>query len=106
MITLEAIRSALLAPDPYTRMDQLVRAEMTAGRRVREIFDDINPLIDEALGTPGLTGDGEEALLGTLDALTGDCHRDCQYKDPPDAVLPVEDPRTPQVPDIENKPVG
>ena len=93
MITLEAIRSAILAGNPYDQMDRLVRAEMTAGRRVQEIFDEINPLINEALETPGLTEDGEEALLGTLDALTGDCHSNCQYQDPP-------------IPDIESKSAG
>jgi hypothetical protein len=64
-------------------MDQLVRAEMNTGRKVRDIFDDINPLVDEALDTPGLTEDGEEALWGTLDALTGNCHQDSCYYDPP-----------------------
>jgi hypothetical protein len=35
-----------------------------------------------------LTEDGEEALLGALDALTGNCHRDCQYHDPPRPAAP------------------
>jgi hypothetical protein len=83
MITLDAIRSAILAADPYTQMDQLVRAEMNTGRKVRDIFDDINPLVDEALDTTGLTEDGEEALWGTLDALTGNCRSDQCYYDPP-----------------------
>ena len=83
MITLDAIRAAMLAPDPYTQMDGLVRAELAAGRRVRDIFDSLSPLVDAALDTPGLTEDGEEVFLGTLDALTGMCHPNCQYKDPP-----------------------
>lgn len=91
MITLDAIRTAVLAPDPYTRMDDLVRAEMTAGRKVREIFDDINPLVNTVLDIPGLTEDGEEAFLGTLDALTGNCHRDSCYYDPPNTSLPTEE---------------
>ncbi|MDB5312006.1 MAG: hypothetical protein JWO38_6208 [Gemmataceae bacterium] len=44
MITLDAIRAAISAPDPYTQMDRLVREEMSAGRKVKEIFDAIHPL--------------------------------------------------------------
>jgi hypothetical protein len=106
VITLEKIRSALLAPDPYTHLDRLVREEMGAGRRVKEIFEAINPLIDAALETPGLTQDGEEAFLGTLDALTGDCHRDCQYKDPPNAEQSDEEHHAARISDVENRPVG
>jgi hypothetical protein len=90
VITLDSIRAAVLAPNPYTEMDRLVRAEMGAGRKVKEIFDSISPLVDEALEIEGLTEDGEEAFLGTLDALTGNCHRDCQYKDPPNTTLPTK----------------
>jgi hypothetical protein len=46
--------------------------------------------VDRVLETPGLPEDGEEALWGTLDALTGACHPDCQYKDPPQKSLPIE----------------
>lgn len=94
-MTLDAIRTAILAPDPYTQMDRLVRAEMNAGRKVKEVFDAINPLVDAALETPGLTEDGEEAFLGTLDALTGNCHPNCQYKDSP---APPTNGATPHAP--------
>ena len=93
MITLAAIRDAVLTPDPYTKMDEIVRTEMSAGHKVRAILDAINPLIDTVLDTPGLTPDGEEAFLGTLDALTGDCDPDQCYYDPPDTVRP-HDPGT------------
>ncbi|HKB01581.1 MAG TPA: hypothetical protein VKD90_05145 [Gemmataceae bacterium] len=83
MISLNTLRPALLAADPYAEIDRLVRAELQAGRTTRQVFDDLNPLVDEARATPGMTVDGEEALFGALDALTGDCHPDCQYKDPP-----------------------
>ena len=83
MITLDAIRAAILSEMPWTQLDELVRAELAAGRTTRQIFDDLTPLVDQARATPGMTQDGEEALFGTLDALTGDCHPDCQYKDPP-----------------------
>jgi hypothetical protein len=92
MITLDAIRSAILAADPYTQMDQLVRMEMSAGRKVRDIFDDINPLVDEVLDTPSLTEDGEEALWGTLDALNGNCRSDQCYYDPPSAAQSTGNP--------------
>lgn len=90
-MTLETVRAAALATDPYTRMDELVRAELSAGRSVRQITKAYLPLLDDALETPGLTEDGEEALRGTLDALTGDCHKDCQYRDPPNPHLPSEE---------------
>jgi hypothetical protein len=82
MITLEAILAALSAADPYAGMDRLVRAEMAAGRKVDDVFNDLNPLTDAALDAPGMTDDGEEAYLGTLDALTGGCHPDSCYTDP------------------------
>lgn len=85
MITLDAVRTALRATDPYTQMDRLVREEQAAGRKVAEIIEQFKPIVNAALDTPGLTADGEEALLGTLDALTGDCHRDQWYSDPPAA---------------------
>jgi hypothetical protein len=84
MITLDAVREAVAAPDPFTQMDTLVRGEMAAGRQVLEVFDQLRPLVDAVLlDTPGLTEDGEEAFLGTLDALTGNCHPDCCYYDSP-----------------------
>ena len=88
MITIQSVRAAVLASDPYTEMHDLVRNEMSAGRKVKEVLDSINPLVAEALDLPDLSEDGEEALLGTLDALTGNCHRDCQYKDLPETPLP------------------
>lgn len=91
MITLEAVRNAVAAPDPYTRMDQLVRQEMASGRRVREIIEQFKPIVDDALDTPDLSEDGEEAILGTLDALMGNCRADQRYVDPPNTTLPTED---------------
>ena len=81
MMTLQTIRDALRAPDPYTRMDELVRLELQAGLRVKDVFDAVNPLVDLILETPGLTDDGEEAFLGALDALIGNCRADQCYKD-------------------------
>jgi hypothetical protein len=86
VITLEAIRAAVRAPDPYSQMDSLVRDELTAGRKVKEIFEQLRPHVDSVLETPGLTGAGEEAFLGTLDALSGNCHPDSQYTDLADSL--------------------
>lgn len=106
MLTLEAIRRAVRSSDPYTQMDQLVRGEMAAGVRVADIFSALDSLLDEALATPGLTEDGEEALLGTVDALTGNCHRDCQYYDPPETE-PRPVPRDARaVPDLTKRPAS
>ena len=91
MITLDAVRAAALSADPYTEMDQLIRAELSGGRIVRQIIKDFLPILDDALETPRLTEDGEESLRGTLDALTGDCHPDCHYKDPPNTTLPTDE---------------
>jgi len=81
MIPLPSLRSALLAQDPFAEMDRLIRSQLAAGRTTREIFDELNPLLDLARSTPGITVEGEEALFGTMDALTGDCHPDCRYTD-------------------------
>ena len=85
MITLDTLRPVLLAADPYAGIDALIRAELAAGRRTREVHDALLPLVPTARRTPGLTPDGEEALLGALDALTGNCHPDCCYTDTADA---------------------
>jgi hypothetical protein len=90
MITLDTLRKALLSGSPFDEIDRLVVTELSAGRSTRQVFDEMNPLVDRVLETPGLTEDGEEALWGTLDALTGDCHPDCQYKDPPQKSLSIE----------------
>lgn len=82
MITLEAVRSALLLSDsPYDRLDRLVKAELAVGRKVRAVFDDLNSFVDAVLETPGLTTDAEEAFLGTLDALTDGCNPASRYAD-------------------------
>ncbi len=83
MMTLDAIRTAMVSTDPYDRMDAMVRAELATGRTVQSLIDAFNPLIDDALETPGLTRDGRAAFLGTLDRLTGDCDPEQHYHDRP-----------------------
>jgi hypothetical protein len=84
MITLDALRTALLAPDPYDGIDRLIRAELATGRKTAAIHDELLALVKPVRATPGLTGDAEEALFGALDGLTGSCHPDSAYQDPPE----------------------
>ena len=82
MIPFETVRAAMLAADPYEAFDQLVRSEQGRGRKVLQIFDDIHQHLTDARALPGITEDSTEAIFGTLDALTGDCHPSCAYRDP------------------------
>jgi hypothetical protein len=83
MISLNTVRTALLADDPYTAIDRLIRLELDSGRTTSQIFDELNQMLDAARETPGLGEDGEEAIFGALDALQGNCHPDCNYYDRP-----------------------
>jgi hypothetical protein len=87
VITIDTIRTAIAAADPYSEMDRVVRAELTAGRLVKDVFEDIRPHVEQLLDMPDLTEDGEEAFLGTLDALTGNCRADQVYRDTPVAAV-------------------
>lgn len=91
MMTLDAVRAAVLSDLPWSRLDELVRAEMALGRKTKQIYDDLIGLADEIDDTPGLSEDGSDAFGDTLDALTGMCHPDCQYYDPPNTTLPSEE---------------
>ena len=81
MITLNILLDVLLDSDPYDGIDRLIREELATGQSTKQIHDEIFPLVKEARKTHGFTVDADEALLGALDALTGNCHPDCQYKD-------------------------
>jgi hypothetical protein len=89
MLTLDAVRAAVLSDQPWKRLDELVRAELAAGRKTRQVYEDLMGMADEVDATPGLSENGSDAFGDTLDALTGMCHRDCQYKDPPNNILPA-----------------
>jgi hypothetical protein len=91
MISIEAARAAALSDVPWDRLDELVRVELAAGRKVKEIAADFIGIADEVWDTPGLSVDGHDALGDTLDALTGCCHSDYCYKDPPNNTLPLKD---------------
>jgi hypothetical protein len=91
MLTLDTVRAAVLSDQPWNRLDELVRAEQAAGRKVKEIYDDLTGMADEIDRTPGISGDGSDAFGDTLDALTGYCREECAYKDPPNITLPSEE---------------
>jgi hypothetical protein len=95
----------MLAADPYTEMDRLVRNELGAGRTTGQVTDDFRPILGAALETPGLTAEGKESLLSTLDSLTGNCHPEQWYDDPPE-VLRAQSPRARSTTDPEARPVG
>ncbi|HVL12719.1 MAG TPA: hypothetical protein VM529_09145 [Gemmata sp.] len=91
MLTLDAVRAAVLSDQPWSRLDELVRSEQNAGRKVKEIYDALSGMADEIDRTPGLTEDGSDAFGDTLDALTGYCREDCQYRDQPNTAPPTEE---------------
>ncbi len=91
MISIDAVRVAMLSDMPWSRLDEIVRAEMSAGRKIKEIFGDLNAMLDDVRDTPGLSEDGDDAILDTLDALTGNCRADQCYQDPPNTTLPAEE---------------
>jgi hypothetical protein len=95
MISLETLRQALLSADPFSELDRLVRVELGAGRTTQQVFDDLNPMIDVVLATLGVTEDGEEALFGALDTLSGNCHPDCEYRDLPRDAQPTRAQKPP-----------
>jgi hypothetical protein len=88
MISMDAIRTAVFSDMPWSKLDELVRAEMAAGRLTRHIADELAEKMNDVWGLPGIPEDGQNAYGDTLDALTGNCHSDCCYKDPP--ITPVE----------------
>jgi hypothetical protein len=91
MITLETVRAAVLSQEPWARLDELVRTEMAAGQKTKQIFEVLMEMANDIDDTPGLSEDGKDAFGDALDALTGMCHPDCQYKDPPNTTLPAEE---------------
>lgn len=96
MLTLEAIRSAALADQPWQRLDEMVRGELSAGRRVREVAEDFIRLRHDVADTPGLSEDGFDAFGDTMDALTGNCSQKSAYKDPPTLPTVEEIAKLPQ----------
>ncbi|MDY3561506.1 hypothetical protein R5W23_002784 [Gemmata sp. JC673] len=91
MLTLDTVRAALLSEQPWPKIDALVRAELSNGHTTRQIYSSLMALANEVDATPGLSEDGFDAFGDVLDALTGYCRPECQYKDPPNVKLPTEE---------------
>jgi hypothetical protein len=88
MISLDALRSALVSPQPWSELDRLVRVELAEGRLTNQIRDELLGMEEAARGTPGFNDDSEEAFHDTIDALEGNCAARYAYQNPP--VLPTE----------------
>jgi hypothetical protein len=89
MITLETLRTVLLSDQPYIRLDELVRSELSSGRLTKQIHDELYGMEDAVRTTPGFGENAEEALRDTIDALNGFSPAKYAYKNPP--VLPTEE---------------
>lgn len=89
MITLDSLRSAALANQPWSELDRLVQAELSSGRLTNQIYDELVGMMEELRATPGFGEQSEEAFGDTLDRLSGFCHVDSAYKNPP--TLPTEE---------------
>lgn len=89
MIALDTVQNALRSPQPWSALDQLVQAELSAGRLTSQIHDELAATLDEVRSAPDHDEDREEPLLDTLDRLNGFCRAEIAYQNPP--VLPTED---------------
>jgi hypothetical protein len=90
MITLDNLRNALRNPMPWTEMDKLVRAEQASGRKVTEILQELQALVEPVRELENPSENADDAMMDTLDALMGNCHPSCRYTDSPDTNLPSE----------------
>ena len=81
MITLDTLRTVLLSDQPYTKLDALVRSELSSGRRTRDIHDELHGMEDAVRQTPGFGEAAEDALRDTIDALAGFCPAKYAYHD-------------------------
>ena len=91
MLALEAVRAAVLSDKPWARLDALIRAELAAGQKTKSLYEALMGMADDVDGAPGLSDAGSDALGDALDALTGMCHPDSRYSDPPE-LTPVVPP--------------
>lgn len=81
MIAFDQLRSALLDADPHAALDRLVQAELAAGRKTKEIHDELLGHVFAIRAVPEYTVELEDPLGDTLDALSGYVHPDFAYKD-------------------------
>ena len=83
MIRLDDIRTALRTPDPEGTLDGLIRRELGGGRTIADVYRDFTAVLPEVYRLPECAGAALDGLQGALDALSGQCHPDAQYKDAP-----------------------
>jgi hypothetical protein len=84
MITFDQLRSALLDAEPHAALDQLVQTELAAGRKTKQIHDELFGYFPSVRTMPEYTDGLEDPLGDTLDALCGWVHPSFAYKDPPE----------------------
>lgn len=89
MITLDSLRSAVLSNQPWSELDRLVQAELSSGQLTNQIYDELVGMTEALRETPGFNEQSEEAFGDTLDRLSGFCHVDSAYKNPP--TMPTEE---------------
>ena len=80
-MTLTEIREAVTAADPAAALDRLIRRDLALGRPTAAIHAELLPLVRAVRTATPPSEDVDEILLGTLDALTGDCNPDECYHD-------------------------
>jgi hypothetical protein len=89
-MTLDEVRTALRNPTPWSAFDGLVRNEQAAGRKVKEIYADLQALVEPVRALENPSEDADDAMMDTLDALAGNCRLESCYFDPPGLPLPTE----------------
>jgi len=105
MISFDAIRTAVFSELPWTRLNEIVRAELAGGRTTKQVLAEFANFADRVWDLTGISEDGKDSFGDTLDALNGNCRSDQCYRDIPPA-LPTEiEPRRPLVPPTSGSPV-
>jgi hypothetical protein len=89
-MTLDEVRIALRNPTPWSALDNLVRNEQAAGRKVKDIYADLQGLVEPVRALERPSEDADDAMMDTLDALAGNCRLESCYFDPPGLSLPTE----------------
>jgi hypothetical protein len=93
---LQTLHAALESSDPTGQLDRLVRNELAEGRTTAEIYAVLLPIVRTIRMASPLPQDVDEMLLGTLDALTGDCNPDECFQDPPATPSHPVNPEAPE----------
>lgn len=97
MISFDHVRIAVSSELPWTRLDEIVRAEMASGRTTKQISADFATYADRIWDLKGISEDGKDAFGDTLDALNGNCRSDQCYRDTPPPIPTESESRRPLV---------